>query len=353
MMTKLEFSDFLLQFMSESDWRRSKVFFNNLIGRRTVSNLFWGAQYGLLPFFNLFKHLSATDFQKSLHALSQQGLILYQDNKVRLTKQGVKQKQIFTPIIVLFKFKGIGLYTNIETVQSCIQLAVQITSEFAFQNNRYYPIQASGQIMNFCKKWFSQNKSRTLPQQLEKELSIFLAKLSDDDANAFANRFIGHENYGLTDQQIANALEISNFDWKLKKLDLMTRFISWTQSDSDQAPLCAQLVAPWLKQTPVSMSSDLSYQLFLKYTNLDRVAQLRQVKLNTIKEHLLEAAILLPDFPFTQLLPASFPDKVLSYLNATPPQQWQFTTVVQLDSKISFFEFRLLQIQRGPISYVD
>lgn len=350
----LTFSDFLLQFLSTEEWRRPKVLLNNLIGRRTVSNLFWGAQYGLLPFFNLFSKLSADDFELALKRLHKRGLIeSQQDGKVLLTKTGKQEQKSVIDYISQFHFRGIGLHTNLNNIQQCLNLVIQITSEFSCQNNRYYPLQYSGQTMARAKQWFVKNKSIELPRKLHAELTDFLLTIPADEANAFTNSMIGHDDFGLTDQQIETALNVTPFNWKLRSLSLVAAFVKWASADSDTHFLCQQIVSPWLTTSALSTSSALSYQLYLKNTNLQAVANCRRVKLNTIKEHLLEAAILTPSFPFQLILPNKFSSDLETYLGARTINQWQFDEVSKLDSQFSFFEFRLLQIERGHIQYAN
>ncbi|PJE48543.1 helix-turn-helix domain-containing protein [Pediococcus damnosus] len=341
-----DFSDFLLKFYSRSEWRRPKVILNNLIGRRTVSNLFWGMQYGLLPFFDLFPKLNNENFDHFQKKFKQDGFIEVQDKEVRLTDTGKLRKETNLSKNFQFQFKGIGLYTNIETIKDCLNLTVQIISEFAFKNNRYYPLQYSGRVMNFCKRWFRQNKSPELPNKFQQELSEFLKTLDNKSADAFVASFVGHNSFGLTDHQIKTDLSLNSFEWKIIDLALMTEFIWWASDDNSQThPLCQNLVTPWLADSPLSMSSEVTYQLFLNNFSIEKIAQKRHIKVNTVREHLLEAAILIKDFPFQSFLSAPLPTNLHNYLQNNPVLQWQFSVVNELVPEFSFFEFRLLQIR--------
>lgn len=341
-----DFADFLLQFYSRSEWRRSKVILNNLIGRRTVSNLFWGMQYGLLPFFNLFPKLKQDTFDHYQKYLAQTNLIQIHDTEAQLTQAGQQRKEAKQKAFLRYKFSGIGLYTNLTVIQDCLNLSVQITSEFAYQNNRYYPLQYSGRVMNFCKRWFHINSTQKFPDEFHAELTEFLETLNSKDADVFVAGFVGHNTFGLTDQQIETNLNLTSFEWQLKTLDLITQFIRWS-SDGHRInhPLCTQLITPWLNDSPLSMSSATTYQQFLNNYTIEMIAQKRKVKVNTIREHLLEAAILKNNFPFQSFLSKPLPDKLHKYLQDNASGKWQFTDVTELAPEISFFEFRLLQIR--------
>ncbi|WP_412990262.1 hypothetical protein ACLJJ6_04660 [Pediococcus siamensis] len=314
-----------------------------------MSNLFWGRQYSLLPFFNLFKTLTQADFDKAILDLKTRQLITLNESQIRLTRSGAEKKRQVVANMAPFQFAGIGLRTNVATIQSCLNLAVQITSEFAYQNRRYYPLQTSGRLMRFCKSWFITHKSSELPAAFQAELTQFLETLSEHEGDAFVSQFIGHDTYGLTDDQIAQVRGQTPFSWHLTKLHLFSAFITWACTENQEShPLCQHLVKPWVKTSPLAESSLATYHLFLGHNDLARVAQLRHIKLNTVKEHLLEAAILTPGFARTvlsTLAPVTY-SKNDDYFAITPVAQWQFATVQQNESQITFFEFRLRQIEQ-------
>lgn len=60
----------LLRLLSEQQDRRLRVIENLLRGRRTVSTLYWGLRYDLLPLLNLAKPLDRGALDTPAHQLS-------------------------------------------------------------------------------------------------------------------------------------------------------------------------------------------------------------------------------------------------------------------------------------------
>ena len=94
------------------------------------------------------------------------------------------------------------------------------------------------------------------------------------------------------------------------------------------------------------MSSATTYQQFLNNYTIEMIAQKRKVKVNTIREHLLEAAILKNNFPFQSFLSKPLPDKLHKYLQDNASGKWQFTDVTELAPEISFLNFVYYKFER-------
>lgn len=78
-------------------------------------------------------------------------------------------------------------------------------------------------------------------------------------------------------------------------------------------------------------------QLLQKGYNVDKIAELRRVKINTVKEHLLMMAILLDDFPCQQFLSPGVAQMKIAGID--------FQTALQEYPELTFFDFRLSQIR--------
>uniref|UniRef100_UPI0036D28ECE helix-turn-helix domain-containing protein n=1 Tax=Halomonas halophila TaxID=29573 RepID=UPI0036D28ECE len=63
-----------------------------------------------------------------------------------------------------------------------------------------------------------------------------------------------------------------------------------------------QLIGMVVQPSVLPKSTWQTLQLLQKGYNVDKIAELRRVKINTVKEHLLMMAILLDDFPCQQFL---------------------------------------------------
>ena len=82
---------YILRFFSYHQPRRIRVIENLLVSRRTVANLFWGQQYGLLNWLGADRQLQRADYDALLRRLVAKKLIVIDDQQqARLTCVGVR-----------------------------------------------------------------------------------------------------------------------------------------------------------------------------------------------------------------------------------------------------------------------
>nr|WP_239517529.1 helix-turn-helix domain-containing protein [Weissella uvarum] len=104
-----------------------------------------------------------------------------------------------------------------------------------------------------------------------------------------------------------------------------------------------QLVGP---RSYLSDSIKASYEAAKAGQTLPEIAQHRKLKLGTVQEHLLTAAIWLPfaEFPYDSYLTPAVTDYLAQHLTDADIDQWRFNMVRTSDDITEFFLFRLYEI---------
>ena len=337
-------AELILLFASATEYRRPKVFENILIGKKTVSNLYWGLQYGMLPELGVLHGRNLKITSTSINQLREKKLIEVNENgAVKLTDEGQIQhtalQSVVPPIAAADKLATV----NIDRFRNRILLAAQITSEYVHHNNQYYPV--TNQLFDTftVKQWFKQTKER-LPDVLIQPLTTFLTRLNNDTwADMVVGQMVGHEYGGQTNQQLAQRLQIPIGIIELVNqnlfLNLALTFLREKSPDT-QSLLAGIVNSDW------TQSSQLTYQLFINQRlTVKQIAVQRRIKESTVREHLLESAIWqsAESFPYRQLI---------SEANWQLFSQESTLTDIQLppNSPAVFFEFRLYQIYRSKFN---
>ncbi len=339
------FSDYVL-FLFATQPRRAKGIFNVLRGRRTVSTLFAGLTYGCLDQLDSWHGVPLEKFVATAAQLQSTGdLVSPTPGYYQLTAQGVtrqkKQRALRYQPVALHGFQT----TDVRRFAALSQLALQVASEAAHRENRYYPVTTDPGVQAIVKAWFRRFHSPTLGRTIFDGLQAFLMSLPDELAQIFVQSLTGYQFPGQTDAQLATTFKRSPVEMLVIRKDLMCRWVIWlSQHQTD--PLWA-LLAPLVKASPVSSSAQRTFQDFLQVDDLEMISKRRHLKLSTVREHLLEVAILTPDFPFERLLTKTVSQQ-LTTIFADQPEltTWQFAQVQTVMPQLDFFYFRLFQIMR-------
>lgn len=337
--------DLIIWHGSAVQWRRPKVIENILGGKKTVSTLYWGLQYQIINEVGLMRGEKLTFPPETLKKLKQANLIEFNEHQeFKLTTMGLqKQKELQDAFPLPCLHSPIDIDLNHGSQR--LILAVQVVSEFSYQNRAYYQSPATLFDSLVVKNWFHHNKQTQLIQEIQQDLTHFLQSLNSNLANFFISNFRGHNYSGLTNQQLAaqNSVDIA-FIVFAKNWLTWSLLVQVSQSDTSLwQPLLQNLNRPVISNSAMKTYEIIKQQ---KVSFVD-LAGYRQVKLSTIKEHLLEVAIWLPlnQFDYRRFLSK----KIITELHDIATDDLITMSYTQLSNKneIDFFEFRLYQIYRS------
>ncbi|WP_223877167.1 helix-turn-helix domain-containing protein [Lactiplantibacillus pingfangensis] len=326
--------------------RRPKALFNVLRGKRTVSTLFAGLTTDSLSLLGSCHGIPLVSFERATEQLVSDGwLKTTQPGYLQLTIAGAAAQQRLKDTLYLPTAWENYQAADVRQFTAASQLALQVVSEAVHQQRRYYPITTDRHIQWQVKQWFRQWQSPTLGQQIQQELTAFLQTQTTELATVFSGSLTGFNFPGQTEQQLATQLDRQPLEIVVMRKDLSCHWVAWLKQQPT-TPLAA-LLRPLLKVTPVSSSAWQTYQDYRASQNLTLVAQRRKLKLSTVREHLLEVAILWPEFPAAELLTPIRIQQLTGLFSENPRiETWRFDTVQAAFPEIDFFWFRLYQIMR-------
>lgn len=338
------FEDYLLRLFSVTP-RRSKAMFNVLRGRRTVSTLFAGLTYGCLDQLDSWHGVPLERFLAAAETLVDQGFLTSpQPGYLQLTPSGqqrVAATTLYRPV-ALREFQTVA----VREFAAEAQLALQVVSEAVHQQRRYYPVTTDPKTQARVKAWVrQQSRTREVAAAVYAGLHAFLGQLDPQLAAIFVASLTGYQQPGLTDAQLVARFDRQPVELLVMRKDLTCQWIAWLRTHPED-PL-ASLLAPLVKAGPVSASAQRTLSDFNQSGDLDQIAQKRRLKPSTVREHLLESAILTPQFPFKRVLPPAVLTQLSSVFGARQAvADWQFAEAQAVNEQLTFFEFRLYQIMR-------
>jgi len=339
------FADYLLLLFTTAP-RRPKALFNVLRGKRTVSTLFAGLTTGTLSLLDSWHGVELSTFEAATQQLVTAGWLAATDpGYLKLTPAGERhQQQLMTTLYLPTAWEAFQS-ADVRQFTATSQLALQVVSEAVHQQRRYYPITTDRRIQRAVKQWFRQWQRPTLGEQIYQELTAFLQTQSSELATVFSQSLTGFNFPGQTDQQLAAQVDRHPVEILVMRKDLSCHWVAWLK-ENPGTPLAA-LLQPYLKPNPVSSSAWQTYQDYKTGESLAQISQRRQLKLSTVREHLLEVAILWPEFPAAELLtPARLTPLAAIFADNPVIETWRFQTVQAVLPEMDFFWFRLYQIMR-------
>lgn len=332
----------LLALLDGQQFRRLRVIENLLREKKTVSTLYWGQRYRLLYLMGLAKKLPRGALDAPAQALEQQGLVVTGEtaDQVKLTPAGVTA-QHNANYYRAQTAKDWG-QVNLMAIRERILLAVQVVSQYAHSTKRYYPLATALETRQAVRRWFYQVKGPSLSEQMFTSLQNSLIQLPEPVAEVVTRLFSGYQQPGQTAAQLAQDRQCTSWEILLMQLDGVMQIAQDAQKQSQ--PLTGLLRPMW--QSPVSRSAQQTLAAVGQGRSLEQIVAVRGIKASTVREHLLEAAILLPvkDFPYDEMLTPTIRQTFATTLTG-PIDDWQYTALPEaVQARYTFFYFRLYAI---------
>ena len=330
-----------LLYFSESQPRRPAVIRQLLSNHLTTSALFWGRAYGLLDIIAL--PLDVNNLEPTLDELCQKKLLLETSKGICLTVKGrsrveeLKNKHQFLREPAFFN------RFDLKGWEKQFYLLVQVASELSYQNNKYFAITNDLKAQQLFKNWFRRYGKTTLLGEITTSLTDFLAHEPELNAQLFCEQLTGHGRLGQTKAQLAKSYQLQIAEIEVGWRDLCARYAKYLL---DQNFELAKLVMPYKRLTNLPASTEKTYSLFLAFKSILEIADFRKIRMSTVQEHLLNVAILANDFPRERLLSPKIKKQIMDFFASCPVLDWKFQQLHESYPEISFFEYRLCQIER-------
>lgn len=321
--------------------RRANALQYILIGKRTSSNLFAALRYHCLSLLQIDPNLNINYFKNSVDQLvDQHYLRITEKGYYQLTAEGqLYQEQINLPQPTHYDGRWMRQFNLMKNV---VSLSIQVISQVKHQQHNYVPLINDLQTQWRVKHWFHQIKHFDNWQQLfVNELTLILSKLPAKYADLLANRFTGYQTVGLPLRQLTTFYHLSLPAMQVMVLDAWAAFWQIARQYQQQLPLLSLLLPP--VQYLTDNVAQTVTQFRDNHLSIAQISNYRHLQPSTIREHLLEAAIITP-----------FLLKDVHLGTAQQLQQlqeaWDNNQLCDyhplLSSGLSFFQIRFFHIQR-------
>lgn len=333
---------YLLEMLGRSP-RRLKVIQNTLASRQSQATLFWAFNYGILNWLGANRHISENQLADDINTLVSDGLVIKNDTEVSLTKKGIRKQEEVLSKYYQPLFSNWTWLTNPEKFAPRFLLAIQAVSQLAHNSNRYQPLSLSNSEMWRVHNWLKNSSPNLIKTTYQEIISIaqYLSKSDDRLAVLFANELLGWHTPGWTFNEAKSLLKVTKLEVVLMDRDVWLGVAAYL---NQKHGALFNLMRDLMAQSPLSDSCLRTLQMFAQGNDLSQIAQVRHLKISTIREHILEAAIITPRYVEWNRLFNTGDLKQLAVLYSGNPLIWNFKRMTK-NKENDFFKFRLFQIK--------
>lgn len=322
--------------------RTAGALYHLLRGKKSIQTLQDAQIYHLSAFYGLLPKLKNSFYEKNIEQYVRAKLIREgKGGYVQLTNLGQEWLNS-NQHIHIHSFNGMKYHQRDEQFMKRLLLLIQMLTNSMKNNYHYMPIVEERPYTSWARQVYHQVKDQlkeTL-EQLEKELLFIGKKLTDLEANIFVDRLTGYKVYGQSIYQLSVQYKLKPIDIQLILVKVIHQMMDMVSKDHTNFHLLAKVLPIKRENDLITHSAKQTFHLLKQGHSLEQIAHLRNLKLSTIHDHIVEISLYDPNFPFEDFLSKSKEEEIfhaLKELNTFKLKQIKD----KVNDNITYFDLRL------------
>ncbi|PEJ53742.1 hypothetical protein CN692_20745 [Bacillus sp. AFS002410] len=262
--------------------------------------------YNVTSFFGLFPFLTQQTMQNIINGLENIGYIKASEHKntYLLNKNGLayieNQNLQFKEFIFI---NGLRFSSIQKIFWKRFSLFFQTISNLNMNQKYFRAVNQDYDIQEWVKNVILNfgGKKTELVNCFYEDLHKVLMNLSDDDALLFVKRLSGANAYGMTLEQIASENNESVETIYIKSINILHQILTNLIENKLDYPFLSKFVQGE-KSTNITNTSIETKRLFAEGKTIQEIASIRNLKLSTIEDHIVECVLSDELFPIEQFI---------------------------------------------------
>ncbi|PKR78878.1 hypothetical protein CEY16_03735 [Halalkalibacillus sediminis] len=342
----MTFKKLILHICTKVNKERSpSAAYHVLTGKKSGQTLQDISLFQIEHFFGLLPDLEKQEVDSVVDELVVEKVITLDDGIVHIQKP----KQIISLNSSPFCYLNGEKFHRVEKeFYSSLLLLTQSISHLIYNKNRFIPIVEDRRVQSRVKQIISQpnNNAESLAEKLYLEMHRVLLQLPEEVSNMYLS-LMSRENYiGLTFHQLAEKRQVNFRDIQLE-VSGVNHFIMQEVIDHPEDYSILRQLFDQKVQT-LTNSASITYEYLKQDMDLNSIANLRNLKLSTIEDHVVEIATRVQTFQIENFISDDTKQKIIE--SAMELKTMRLRLIKEhLDDSCSYFQIRLVLTQIGEL----
>lgn len=274
--------------------RSTNAIYHLLTGKRSIQTVQDAHMYELDRFYGILNPFNKTQYDQIIQKLiDEKYLISTSANTCMSTGKGVawlKENQESLPFTY---FKGLTYHAIDHTFLERLILLIQVLTNKKVNHTTYIPVIDKQVITNWLKSFYQKIKANVDVQLtlIYQELNRLLQHFTAYESAIFVDRLTGYKHYGMSINQLAAYYHMSENHIRLLFIGISHQMLDIILQNPSEYQLLTQLANDFPKGGFITQSANQTYELLKKGYTTDEIVQRRQLKINTIYDHIVEISL--------------------------------------------------------------
>jgi uncharacterized protein YpbB len=316
-----------------------------LNGKKSSQTLQDAHLFSLKKYFRILDPLTRETFDEMVYSIVEKKLVeACGEQRYKLTKTG---HDYLTNKPLPDYINGWRFHPYTLLVWERLSLLIQVVSNITFQESKYIPIQKNTEVHNWLKNFL---KHTSIPKQklgevLFLELVTCLEQASDINPAVLVYRLTGYQQIGLTSIQTSKMLNIDSVRYHLEFINILHYLIQFVENAPSRFKVLTSLIANLQQEDSLTLSSRKTWVLLNQGCSPEEIARIRNLKISTIEDHLVEFALNVEGFSINTYVDVDVEQKILEISRQQDTRQLK--VIKNTLKTASYFQIRLVLAKYG------
>ncbi|WP_042145732.1 helix-turn-helix domain-containing protein [Paucisalibacillus sp. EB02] len=314
-----------------------------LTGKKSIQSVHDARIFQLEKYYGVHLSLTRNQFLQIVNVMLENGLLNKDDGNefYHVTKAGKEKLSLFQGTTIFSYLNGLSFSGIERQFRDRLYLLVQTYSNILVNNYSFIPIVDSQEVTKWVKDFYRRHQQSNFPDQLYHELYQLLSLLPKGEADFFVDRLSGYQYYGLSMEQLAIKYNLSRDDTIIYLTGITHVLINLVSQKKEAYPILSQLIIGFDQQKFITNTANQTFHLLKKQYSLEQIVQIRNLKLNTIYDHIVEIALYDSSFQIESYVNKKEQEEIIAAIQLN--NTFKLKTIKEsCSSTISYFQIRLV-----------
>ncbi|WP_042355234.1 helix-turn-helix domain-containing protein [Bacillus rubiinfantis] len=230
-----------------------------------------------------------------------------------------------------------------------LSLLIQVASNLVYNETNYLPIQKNQDVHRWIKILLKTSlvTKTEIGTILYQELMACFDEKQEIDPSPLVFRLTGYQQIGLTTMQTAKKLMLDRIDYELYFTNIIHYILRKICENSGRFPLLSFALEGLMAQSELTQSSSTTKNLLHHGYSPETIATMRNLKLSTIHDHLVEIALHHDDFSIDSYVDQSLQQEIIQIAKSMSSRQLK--VIKEKVAQASYFQIRLVLAKFGGL----
>lgn len=291
--------------------------YNLLTGKRSSQTLQDAKGYELERYFGIYEGLARDEFEDRCKQIEKNQWIYLVDRiSPIITSDGARYLDNYQGPSFEY-FSGMNNHRNIREFEHRLLLVIQTITSIHAGNYTFIPVIDDSKAQRWVKRYYA-SLSHNLNQEVKGMYSEILDLLNNRsylESELFTFRLSGAEVIGLTYEQMKRKYDITTEDAYVCIQHVLYYLFHEARNSPDSYPFLFACTRGLDGETMITQSAKHTYHYLELGWTLEAIVSKRRLKKSTIQDHIVEAALVIPDFSIERFLSAKDQQRIIAAAN--------------------------------------